>query len=61
MFFHDKQRHEKMSSPKTACYTRKGLLPLFSLVIELYEIFTAHKVHPTAYPNARDVYPLFGG
>jgi hypothetical protein len=59
VFFHDKQKYETSPTPKEVAYTKTGLSPLFSLVMDLYTLFTSHKIHSKTYPEARDVYPLF--
>jgi len=59
VFFHDKQRYETSPTPKAVSYTKSGLSPLFSLVMDLYTLFTSHRIHSKTYPESRAIYPLF--
>ncbi|MHA1271784.1 MAG: hypothetical protein ACTSPY_18500 [Candidatus Helarchaeota archaeon] len=58
IFFHDKQKYEKKSSPKSISFNKKDMSGIFSLVKELYDLLTSHRIHKTNYSPSKLRYNL---
>ncbi|MHA1414095.1 MAG: hypothetical protein ACTSO4_15940 [Promethearchaeota archaeon] len=56
IYYHDKQKSEEISSPKTLTISKKSLKSIFSLGKELYDLFTSHKIHQTNYKSSKKLY-----
>ncbi|MGQ4875698.1 MAG: hypothetical protein ACP6IY_16665 [Promethearchaeia archaeon] len=56
IYYHDKQKFEQISSPKTLLISKNSLEYIFSLGRDLYDLFTSHKIHQTNYKSSKKLY-----
>lgn len=58
LYYHDMQHGEKRPCAKSISLNSEGLLDIFCLVRDLYDLVTSHSVHATDYPPSESVYSL---
>ena len=56
MFFHDQQRNESMSSPKSISFNKEGLKDLILLIRAIYDLITSHSVHARNYIQSEQLF-----
>jgi len=58
VYFHDRQSRGAKASPKSLSFSKRGMADMFSLVMDLYDLFTSHTSHAHDYLPSGAVYDL---